>query len=137
MRYGVTAWICGHDEINERSEVFGTAIGPDGRKRKHRLLVYDVGYSGDGLRGRQRTEKPNPYEAFRAHKDCPEVWKDGLLVDGGKHYGHLEVNVSTNAQGRWEAIFESAYVFVSTNAQGQAVGFERRVYPDVVRVPEE
>ena len=137
MRYGVTAWICGHDEINERSEVFGTAIGPDGRKRKHRLLVYDVGYSGDGLRGRQRTEKPNPYEAFRAHKDCPEVWKDGLLVDGGKHYGHLEVNVSTNAQGRWEAVFESAYVFVSTNAQGQAVGFERRVYPDVVRVPEE
>lgn len=137
MRYGVTAWICGHDEINERSEIFGESVGPDGRKRRHRLLVYDVGYSGDGLRGRQRTDKPNPYEAFRVHKDCPEVWKDGLLVDGGKHYGHLEVNISTNATGRWEATLESAYIFVTTNAAGEAVGFERRVYPDVVRVPAE
>ncbi len=137
LRYGVAAWICGHDEINERSEIQGTAIGPDGRKRAHRLLVYDVGYSGDGLRGRQRTEKPNPYEVFRAHKDSQEVWEDGLLVDGGKHYGHLEVNVSTNASGRWEATIESAYVFVTTNALGRAVGFERRVYPDVVRVVEE
>ena len=65
------------------------------------------------------------------------MWKDGLLVDGGKHYGHREVNVSTNAQGKWEAVFESAYVFVSTNAQGKAVGFDRRVYPDVIRVQAE
>lgn len=137
MRYGVTAWICGHDEINERSEVLGECIGSDGKRRKHRLLIYDVGYSGDGLRGRQRTERPNPYEAFRVHKDCPEVWKDGFLVDGGKHYGHLEVNISTNSHGRWEATLEPAYIFVTTNASGRAVGFERRVYPDVIRVQAE
>ena len=137
MRYGVTAWICGHDEIMERSEVRGRRVGRDGRERDHRLLVYDVGFSGDGLRGRARTSAPNPFEAFRVHTDCPEVWKDGFLVDGGKHYGHLEVNVSTNAQGRWEAVFTPAYVFVTTNAAGEAVGFDRRVYPDVVRVEEE
>ena len=87
--------------------------------------------------GRQRTDKPNPYEAFRVHKDCPEVWKNGFLVDGGKHYGHLEVNISTNRKGRWEATLESAYIFVTTNASGKAVGFERRVYPDVIRVEAE
>ena len=136
MRYGVTAWICGHDEIMERSVVKGTRVDGRGRKCAHSLLVYDVGNSGDGLRGRTRTEKPNPYEAYRAHVNSREIWKDGLLVDGGKHYGHLEVNVTTNATGKWEARFTPVYVFVSTNAAGQAVGFDRRVYDDEVIVDE-
>ncbi len=136
LKYGATAWICGHDEIMERSEVAGKMICDDGSERDHVLQVYDVGFSGDGLRGRQRTTNPNPFEKFRVHTDSKEVWKDGLLVDGGKHYGHLEVNIATNAQGVWEASFTPAYVFVSTNAQGQAVGFDRRVYDDEFRVPQ-
>lgn len=135
LRHGVVAWICGHDEILERSEVVGKKIGADGTECDHILQIYDVGYSGDGLRGRQRTTNPNPFEKYRAHIDSEEIWKDGFLVDGGKHYGHLEVNINTNEQGVWEAMFTPAYVFVSTNAAGQAVGFDRRVYKDEFRVP--
>ncbi len=129
-KYGITAWICGHDEIYEHSVVTkldGKEIAP--------LHVYDVGFAGDGLRGKQRTSAPNPYEVFRAHKDAPEVWKDGILVSGGKHYGHLEININTNATGEWEATLTPAYIFVSTNNLGQATGFDRREYDDIVTLP--
>ncbi len=137
MQYGVTAWICGHDEIMERSEIKGKAVGRDGKLRDHTLQIYDVGFSGDGLRGRRRTSEENPYEVFRVHEDCPEVWKDGLLVDGGKHYGHLEINIETNAAGVWQCTFTPAYVFVSLDRDGKPTGFDRRVYPDAFTVLEE
>lgn len=50
---------------------------------------------------------------------------------GGKHYGHMEVNVKEEEPGLWTCTLEPVYVFVSTNAQGQAQQFERRVYADV------
>lgn len=134
MKYGVTAWICGHDEIFERSEVVGMRVDVDGTERQHTLQIYDVGFSGDGLRGRQRTEKSNPFEKFRAHVDSPEVWKEGVLVDGGKHYGHLELNISTNSAGKWEVVFTPVYCFVSKDKEGKAVGFERRIYDDVITI---
>ena len=131
IRYGVDGWLCGHDELYEHSVVKGEEVLPDGKKVPHSIHVYDTGFAGDGLRGRQRTEKPNPHEVFRAHVDAPEVWKDGLLVSGGKHYGHMEIVVAPNKDGVWEATLTPAYVFVTQDKAGKPCGFERRVYDDV------
>ena len=137
FKYGVDGWICGHDEMYEHSQVQGEETLPDGTKRPMTLNVWDVGIGGDGLRGCRITTEPNPYEVFRAHKDAPEVydngdWQTGTLVSGGKHYGHLEVNVDQNEEGQWTATLTPVYNFVSKNAQTGALTFERRTYPDEV-----
>lgn len=134
IKYGVSAWICGHDEIVEHSVVKGKAIGVDGKARSHKLHVYDVGFSGDGLRGRQRTAKKNPYETFRVHTDSKEIWKDGRLIDGGKHYGHLEINISPDKNGRLVAEIVPVYIFVGHDEKGKPSKFERRVYDDVTKI---
>ena len=116
FKYGVDAWICGHDELYEHSQLTGTEVLPNGRTRQHMINIYDVGMGGDGLRGCNRTRRPNPYEVYRAHVDAPEVYDaTGTLVSGGKHYGHMDVNVTTNADGRWTATLTPTYVFVSSN----------------------
>ncbi|MBQ3289836.1 MAG: InlB B-repeat-containing protein, partial [Kiritimatiellae bacterium] len=131
FKYGVDAWICGHDEMYEHSRLTGTETLPDGTTRPHELNVYDIGMGGDGLRGCNRTGRPNPYEVYRAHVDAPEVYDaDGTLLSGGKHYGHMEVNVTTNSDGVWTATLTPAYVFVSSNAVTGRISFERRTYPD-------
>ena len=135
FRYGCDAWICGHDEMYEHSQVRGEETLPDGTRRPITLNVYDVGMGGDGLRGCRITTNPNPWEVFRAHVDAPEVYDaNGRLVSGGKHYGHLEVNVAPNAEGLWQATLTPAYVFVTTDASGKPCGFERRTYPDEIVV---
>ena len=135
FKYGVDAWICGHDEMYEHSQLTGTETLPNGSTRPHTLNVYDVGMGGDGLRGCNRTGRPNPYEVYRAHVNAPETYDDaGTLMSGGKHYGHLEVNVCTNEAGLWTATLTPAYVFVSKNAATGNLHFERRVYPDEVVV---
>lgn len=142
LKYGVTAWICGHDEIMERSVVNGTETCPDGKTRPAKLLIYDVGNSGDGLRGGGAAGEgyrgeANPYEAWRAHVDAPEVYDDrGVLVRGGKHYGHLEVNVKPMADGRWKCTLSPVHVFVN-KVGGQPATFERRVYDDEVIVTDD
>ena len=119
-QYGVAAWICGHDEIYEHSLVDG-------------IHVYDVGIGGDGLRGCKRTTENNPYEVFRAHVDAPEVYDaTGTLVSGGKHYGHLEVNVEPKGKDVWTATLTPVHVFVSSNTVTHALSFERRAYADEV-----
>jgi hypothetical protein len=88
---------------------------------------------GDGLRGCNRTGRPNPYEVYRAHVDAPEVYDGtGTLVAGGKHYGHMDVNVTTNADGLWTATLTPTYVFVSSNTVTGKISFDRRTYPDTV-----
>ena len=126
MRYGVDALLNGHDEMMERSEVHGRELRPDGTSRPHTLQVYDVGIGGDGLRG---PEIGNPRRKFLAHDDSPEVWQDGVLVEGGKHYGHLQVDVEPVGTG-WQARFTPVYVFPVLNAQQQLQRFERRLYND-------
>ena len=122
LQYGVTAWIAGHDEIMEHSRVTGFERRPNGRLRETTLEIYDVGNSGDGLRGGGERNGPylsgtaNPYEVFRAHVDSPEVFQGGVWTDGGKHYGHLEVNIATNAQGVWECTLTPKYVFVNSSS---------------------
>lgn len=135
FKYGVDGWICGHDEMYEHSQVQGEESLPDGTKRPMTLNVWDVGIGGDGLRGCRITENPNPYEVFRAHVDAPEEYDaNGTLVAGGKHYGHLEVDVGLNDDGLWIAKLTPAYVFVSKDMQTGNISFERRTYDDVVVV---
>ena len=133
FRYGVDAWICGHDELYEHSQLTGLERLPDGTTREHTVNIYDVGMGGDGLRGCNRTGRPNPYEVYRAHVDAPEVYDaTGTLVSGGKHYGHMDVNVTTNADGLWTATLTPTYVFVSSNTVTGAITIDRRTYPDEV-----
>ena len=133
FKYGVDAWICGHDELYEHSRLTGTETFPNGLTRPHTVDIYDVGMGGDGLRGCNRTGRPNPYEVYRAHVDAPEVYDaNGTLISGGKHYGHLEVDVAPNESGLWTATLKPVYVFVSTNAVTGKLLFDRRVYPDEV-----
>lgn len=140
IKYGVTAWIAGHDEIMEHSRVTGKKTLPDGTEVDSVLNLYDVGNSGDGLRGGglgtaadpYLSTMANPYEVFRAYKDAPGVFDDqGNWIDGGTHYGHLEINVATNAAGRWQATLTPVYVFVNQDAQGNPQLFERREFNDV------
>jgi len=129
-KYGVDGWLCGHDEMMERSTVEGFEELPSGEKVAHTLQVWDMGIAGDGLRGGVVNENPN--EAYRAGKDAVEQFDaNGTLTGGGRHYGHMEVEVAQGGDGKWRATFSPVYVFVTTNAQGQACGFERRTYDDV------
>ncbi|MEE4292970.1 MAG: metallophosphoesterase [Xanthomonadales bacterium] len=120
QRHGVDVVLNGHDEMAEHSILPG----------EHEIHFYDVGIGGDGLRG-PAAGAENPYRVFLAHDDAPEVYdENGILVDGGKHYGHLEVNVSPDAAGGWRARFDMVHVFPVMDADGRVVRFERRLYDD-------
>jgi hypothetical protein len=131
LQYGVDALFTGHDEMYERSAVPGQERLPDGATREHVLQVYDVGVAGDGLRGPVEGAV-NPYRAFLAHVDSPERWENGVLLDGGKHYGHLEVNVEPVGETGWRAQLDMVYLFPLMDADGAVHGFERRLYDDRV-----
>lgn len=80
-------------------------------------------------------------EEFLAHSDAPEVWSGDVLVSGGKHYGHLEVDVLLDANSQWNVTITPAYAFpvLSPTNPGEILGWERRTYDDsvtFVAVPE-
>lgn len=130
--YGVDAVFAGHDEMWERSVVAGTEKRPGGGERPHEIQIYDVGTGGDGLRGPEDGLE-NPYQRFLAHTGSPEVWNGPQLVQGGKHYGHLEVSVERTGEHTWVATLTPVYAFPLFDETGTAyLGFERRVYDDVV-----
>ncbi len=131
LRYGVDAVLAGHDEMWERSEIVGVEIAEDGSQTPHTVHFYDVGIGGDGLRGPQQG-LVNPQQKFLAHTHAPEVWRDGVLIEGGKHYGHLEVDVSPQPGGGWQAVLKPVYVFPLFAADGTYLSSERRLYDDVV-----
>jgi len=123
-KYGVDAVFCGHDEIYEHSLVGG-------------VHYFDVGIGGDGLRGPYNGEdgssglpSTNPHQVFLAHLHAPEVWKGRRLISGGKHYGHMEVNVSPDADGSWTATLTPVHIFPLMDASGKVTGWERRTYDD-------
>ncbi len=125
-QYGVDAVFAGHDEMYERSVVNG-------------IQFYDSGIGGDDLRGPSSgpdgsTGLPttNPDQKFLAHLDAPEVWNGNQLVSGGKHYGHMEVDVFLDSNGIWTAELEPVYNFPLMDTNGNVIGWERRVYDDVV-----
>lgn len=133
MNYGVDVVFSGHDEMLERSEVTGIEQTTQAGQRQHLIHFYDVGMGGDGLRGPSEGFD-NPYRKFLAHEDAPEVWKDGRLISGGKHYGHLEVNIGPDAAGKWSIRVEPVHVFPVTGPSGTIVSWERRVYDDAVTI---
>jgi 3',5'-cyclic AMP phosphodiesterase CpdA len=130
VRYGVDAVLAGHDEMYERSEIAGQERLPDGTSRSHTLHVYDVGICGDGLRSPQRG-LDNPRQRFVAHRDAPEVWRNGVLIEGGKHYGHLDVQVAAAGDG-WRATLTPVYALPQLDEDGALIGVQRRIYDDVV-----
>lgn len=132
MQYGVDAVFSGHDEMWERSEVHGVEAGTEGREELHTIHFYDLGTGGDGLRGPE-AELVNPYQEFLVHTDAPETWEEGILLGGGKHYGHLEVDILPLNDSVWQAILSPAYVFPLWSREDSAyTGFERRIYNDIV-----
>lgn len=132
IRHGVDAVFGGHDEMYEHSVLSGTEVSSDGLERAHSIHFYDIGIGGDGLRGPAKGVE-NPYRIFLAHTDSPEVYgPEGILQDGGKHYGHLEVNVGQNPDGIWQARIDPVYIFPILQSDGRVVDFERRIYADQV-----
>jgi hypothetical protein len=136
FQYGVDAVFSGHDEMLERSMKSGIEVLPDGSKRPHTIHFYDVGIGGDGLRG-PSVGFDNAYRKFLAHENSPELWNGPQLISGGKHYGHLEVNLTLNAAGKWQAVLTPVHVFPLMNADGHVAGWERRVYDDTVTLTAE
>ncbi len=137
LRYGVDAVFNGHDEMYEHSLVKGTEHRSDGRETNHSVHFFTVGIGGDGLRGID-TGTHNPYSLFTADENSPELYDaNGVLQDGGKHYGHLLVDVGRQGDGHWEARFEPVYVFPVMDAHGEVQSFERRVYDDALTLRRE
>ncbi|HEV7301446.1 MAG TPA: metallophosphoesterase family protein [Tepidisphaeraceae bacterium] len=112
-QYGVDAVFSGHDEMYEHSLVDG-------------IHFYDVGIGGDGLRAPLTEDVlKNEFQEFIAHTDAPEIWDGNVLLSGGKHYGHVEVNVFEE-DGIWKAILTPVYLFPLMNTKGEVTGWERR-----------
>ena len=132
MKYGVDALLTGHDEMFEHSVVSGLELLENGESADHVLHVFDVGVGGDGLRG-PVAGATNEFRVFLAHLDAPEIRdSDGVLIDGGKHYGYLEVNVEKDKEERWEARMDMVYIFPVTDKKIHVSGFQRRRYNDTV-----
>ena len=119
--HGVRAVFSGHDDLYEHSIADG-------------VHFYVVGNGGDGL--------PVPLEGvvnerqiFLAHDHAAEHWKSNVLEEGGKHYGHIEVDVRRPAAGKGFAVtITPVHVFpiLSPDTPGEIVTWERREYDDVL-----
>tara|TARA_R110000868_G_scaffold42938_7_gene144882 strand:+ start:11054 stop:12748 length:1695 start_codon:yes stop_codon:yes gene_type:complete len=132
-RYGVTAVLSGHDELLEYVELDG-------------VHYWDVGFAGDGLRGPGYYPTTDyvpfdllPAEAqathWSAHGDAPELWNDKQLIDGGKHYGFIEVDVRAKGEYDYDVVMTPRYAFPLMDTAGNASGeFDFRQYNKVVRV---
>lgn len=138
-RYGVAAVLSGHSEMFERSFVDANGDGTG-------VHYYDVGVSGDGLRGVRR-EGPtldsaplgyNPFSRWTADQGEPERWAvvGGVprLLAGGKHYGHLEINVDRRHGGRARISLTPVHLFPVLDENLAVVRTERRTYHDQVAI---
>jgi len=135
MKYGVDLVFSGHDEMLERSFVSGEEQRADGTCVPHSIHFYDVGMGGDGLRGPSEGFD-NPHRQFLCHEHAPELWENGKLISGGKHYGHLEVNVQPGEHGVWKIVVNPVHVFPIMGDDGTVTRWERRIYDDVVEITE-
>ncbi len=130
IEYGVDAVFNGHDEMYEHSIISGLEITPVGTQQAHDIHFFDIGIGGDGLRGPYENVS-NPHQVFLAHTDAVETYAaDGVLEDGGKHYGHMEINVERVSDGQWQAQLDAVYIFPLMDADGSVLAFERRLYND-------
>jgi hypothetical protein len=140
-QFGVSAVLSGHSEMFERSfvDADGNGVG---------VHYYDAGVSGDGLRGERRTSNGfnegnrlqyNPFSQWSADEDAAEVWQnvEGLLqlVEGGKHYGHLEVNVERllgDPNLYAKITLTPVYVLPVLDGNYDLVRSERKLYGDEI-----
>lgn len=140
--YGVIAVLAGHDELFERSFVDEDGDGKG-------VQYYDVGVAGDGLRGVKRNWISNPlatldyneFSQWTADQKSIEQWNTSgsnpVLTDGGKHYGHLEVNLKKIQEGGKtfaQIDFEPVYAFPVMDQNYSLQRIERRVYNDPLRI---
>src|SRR5690606_29056266 len=123
-QYGVTAVLCGHNESLEHSVVDG-------------IHFWDIGIAGDGLGYSLDDVDPrrkNEYRSWVAHVDAPEHWEGKKLVSGGKHYGHLLIDVEPAGKEGYRVTMTPRYIFPVTNKAGQVTDLETRTYDHVVTV---
>jgi hypothetical protein len=119
--HGVRAVFSGHDEMYEHSIVDG-------------IHYYDVGIGGDALRGPE-PDANNARQVFLAHDHAPERWNGDVLESGGKHYGHVEVDVQRNAAGPGFTVsIRPVHLFpvFDPAKPGTIATWERREYDDLV-----
>ncbi|MFM8892442.1 MAG: metallophosphoesterase family protein [Planctomycetia bacterium] len=127
-RHGVRAVFSGHDEMYEHSLVDG-------------VHYYDVGIGGDDLR-MPHEGVVNERQIFSAHDHAPEHWKGDVLEEGGRHYGHLEIDVRATtsadalpgaANQGYTVTITPVHVFpiLDPDRPGGIVSWERREYDDV------
>jgi hypothetical protein len=117
--HGVRAVFTGHDELYEHSFADG-------------VHYFTVGIGGDALPGPLGTVV-NDTQIFLAHDHAPERWNGDVLEAGGKHYGHVEVDVSKRDAGGFTVTITPVHVFpvLSADRPGDVIDWERRVYDDV------
>jgi hypothetical protein len=119
--HGVRAVFCGHDEMYEHSFADG-------------VHYYTVGVGGDLLSG-PALDHVNDRQIFLAHDHAPERWQRDVLEAGGKHYGHVEVDVSRREGGPGFTVSISpVHVFpvLDPGNPGTILDWERRTYDDML-----
>ena len=119
--HGVRAVFCGHDEIYEHSFADG-------------VHYYTVGVGGDLLCG-PAGDHVNDRQIFLAHDHAPERWQRDALEAGGKHYGHVEVDVSRREGGPGFTVsITPVHVFPVLDPEnpGMLLDWERRTYDDAL-----
>lgn len=143
-KYGVATVISGHDEMFERSFIDedGDGVG---------FHNFDVGVAADGLRGDYVTKNEdgtyspvdfNTYREWMAQSFEPELWVDDengvrQLKDGGKHYGHLQMDLEPLKCANDVAAkltTTPVYLFPVLDSNYDLVRVERRVYNDVQEI---
>ncbi len=129
MRYGVDAVFSGHDEMYERSLLHGKEIDLAERSVDHSIHYYDLGMAGDGLRAPKKGVE-NPHQKFLAYKDAPEKWQNGTLIEGGRHYGHLDVKVIKEKKS-WKVIMTPTYLLPVKDSSGIYNSYKVMHYDDV------
>lgn len=118
--HGVRVVFTGHEQAYEHSAADG-------------VHYVAVGSAGGDLPGPQ-PGLVNERQIFSAQDRAPERWEADVLASGGKHYGHVEVDVARRDDGGFTVTITPAYVFpvLDPRAPGEVVDWERRTYDDVL-----
>ncbi|MEJ7591260.1 MAG: hypothetical protein WKF77_06910 [Planctomycetaceae bacterium] len=68
--------------------------------------------------------------------DYEEVWKDGILISGGKHDDHLEVDVQaeTNGNGNWTITVTPMHAFPLVDHTGRVTAWKRGCWHDAFTI---
>lgn len=116
-KYGVVAVICGHNESLEHSVVEG-------------IHFWDVGIAGDGI-GQPDVRDPrkkNEFSKWTPHFRSPELWSGKILKEGGKHYGHLVIDVRPIAPNQFEVSMTPHHIFPELDQEGNLLKISEKVY---------